>query len=287
MLRGVAATLTAAALFVACQAVAPTQTLITTAPRATPLTTSPPGASSAAHPTPSQANRTPAPAVTLSVGPVPEGQTQAATVVHVTDGDTIRVEIEGTEYRLRYIGMDTPETVDPDKPVQPGGAEASARNSELVTGKTVYLEKDASETDRFGRLLRYVWLSTDAGWVLVNRQLVLEGLAYARDYPPDTAFHDILFSAQAEARAAGRGLWAPAFNSPRPTTGGVGLYRPGATPTPQTQCDPSYPTLCIPPPPPDLDCSDIPYRRFTVLPPDPDHFDGDHNGIGCEAVATP
>src|SRR4051812_16071405 len=240
MLRRVAATLTAATLFVACQTVAPPRPTI-------PPLTFPSASTPAPNQAPSQAIRTPAPAVTLSVGPVPEGQTQHATVVDVTDGDTIRVDIEGTEYRLRYIGIDAPETVAPDRPVEPGGPEASARNKELVSGKTVYLEKDVSETDRFGRLLRYVWINTDAGWVLVNRQLVLEGLAYARDYPPDIAFHDILFSAQAEAQAAGRGLWAAAFNSPRPTTGGVGLYGPGATPTPATACDPSYPTLCIPP----------------------------------------
>jgi hypothetical protein len=61
----------------------------------------------------------------------------------------------------------------------------------------------------------------------------------------------------------------------------------GASPTPigspAAVCDPAYPTVCIPPPPPDLDCADIPYRRFTVLPPDPHHFDGDHDGIGCES----
>src|SRR4051812_5121990 len=278
MLRRVAATLTAAALFVACQAVAPAPTSPNTAPpqSGAPVTTS------AARQSPSPANRTVAPAVTLSVGPVPEGQTQEATVVYVTDGDTIHVDIDGTEYTLRYIGMNAPETVDPDKPIEPGGPQASARNKELVSGATVYLEKDVSETDRFGRLLRYVWLRTDAGWVLVNRQLVLEGLAQARDYRPDTKYHDILFEAQAEAQAAGRGLWSADFQTPRPTTGGVGFYGPGGSPRPG--CDPSYPTLCLPPPPPDLDCSDIPDRRFTVLPPDPHHFDGDHNGIGCEAV---
>jgi hypothetical protein len=54
------------------------------------------------------------------------------------------------------------------------------------------------------------------------------------------------------------------------------------SPTTKANCDPSYPTVCIPPPPPDLDCKDIPYRNFTVLPPDPHHFDTDHDGIGCE-----
>jgi micrococcal nuclease len=206
--------------------------------------------------------------------------------VHVSDGDTIHVNIDGTEYRLRYIGMNAPETVDPDKPIEPGGPQASERNKELVGGQTVYLEKDTSDTDQFGRLLRYVWLQTPAGWVMVDRQLVLEGWAFARDYPPDTKYHDTLFAAQAQAQAAGVGIWGPQFQSPRPTTGAVNLYGPGASATTPAACDPSYPTVCIPPPPPDLDCADISYRRFTVLPPDPDHFDGDHNGIGCEAVAT-
>jgi hypothetical protein len=71
--------------------------------------------------------------------------------------------------------------------------------------------------------------------------------------------------------------------------GGVTLAPPAPVPTAaptaasQTGCDPSYPTVCIPPPPPDLNCADIPYRRFQVLPPDPHHFDGNHNGIGCES----
>ena len=74
---------------------------------------------------------------------------------------------------------------------------------------------------------------------------------------------------------------ATATNTPRPTT----TPRPAPTPTATRdprRCDPSYPTVCIPPPPPDLDCKDIPYRRFRVLPPDPHGFDSDHDGIGCE-----
>jgi hypothetical protein len=58
---------------------------------------------------------------------------------------------------------------------------------------------------------------------------------------------------------------------------------PVPAPPATSGCDPSYPGICIPPPPPDLNCGDIPYRRFTVLPPDPHHFDGDHDGIGCES----
>ena len=61
------------------------------------------------------------------------------------------------------------------------------------------------------------------------------------------------------------------------------IVRPGGTRPSGANCDPSYPDVCIPSPPPDLNCSDIPYRNFRVLPPDPHHFDGNHNGIGCEA----
>jgi hypothetical protein len=67
------------------------------------------------------------------------------------------------------------------------------------------------------------------------------------------------------------------------STSGGGSPTPTPTPPPTRNCDPAYPTVCIPPPPPDLDCSEIPYRNFKVLPPDPHHFDGDGNGVGCES----
>ena len=78
---------------------------------------------------------------------------------------------------------------------------------------------------------------------------------------------------------------ATATNTPRPTATRTPTPRPAPTATATRdprRCDPSYPTVCIPPPPPDLDCSDIPYRNFVVLPPDPHGFDRDHDGIGCE-----
>lgn len=254
----------------ACQTIAPAP-IPTPRPTNTPLRTRAP-----------QATRTVAPAVTLSVGPGPEGPTQVATVTKVTDGDTIHVDIDGTDYTVRYIGMDAPESVDPETPVEPGGPQASDANRALVGGKQVYLEKDVSETDRFGRLLRYVWLRSDDGWVMVDRQIVLDGWARAKAYPPDIKYQPTLVDAEAQARSAGVGLWAPDFQSALPTDGGgVHLLNPAAS------CDPAYPTVCIAPPPPDLDCADIPFRRFTVLPPDPHHFDGDHNGLGCEQVATP
>ena len=80
-------------------------------------------------------------------------------MVNVVDGDTIDVTVDGVERRVRYIGIDTPETVHPTRGVELYGKDASACNAQLVEGKTVQLEKDVSETDRYGRLMRYVWLS--------------------------------------------------------------------------------------------------------------------------------
>ena len=88
----------------------------------------------------------------FAFGEGPTGPTQHAVVTDITDGDTIRVEIDGTEYDLRYVGIDTPEVG------QPGAKAATQANRRLVYGKRVLLETDASDTDRFGRLLRYVWL---------------------------------------------------------------------------------------------------------------------------------
>ena len=121
----------------------------------------------------------------------------------MVDGDTINVLIDGQDYRLRYIGIDTPETVDPRRPVECFGKEASERNRQLVEGKTVGLESDVSDTDRFGRLLRYVWVDGQ----MVNATLVEEGYAHASTYPPDVRYAKLLAALQADAREAGRGLW--------------------------------------------------------------------------------
>ena len=143
-----------------------------------------------------------APTTTPQPGPTP--QRTAARVVRVIDGDTIEVEVSGREYRLRYIGIDAPETVKEDTPMEWMGPEASAANKALVSGKLVYLERDVSETDRYGRLLRYVFL---ADGTFVNGELVRQGYAQAITYQPDVKYQDLLRSLQQEARGAGRGLW--------------------------------------------------------------------------------
>lgn len=129
--------------------------------------------------------------------------------MRVVDGDTIVVRLGGRDQRLRYIGMDTPETVKPDSPVEWMGPEASRANARLVEGRDVVLEKDVSETDRFGRLLRYVWLVDGDRWTMVDLALVEQGFAQVETDPPDVRYADRFVAAQRAARAARLGLWGP------------------------------------------------------------------------------
>ena len=101
---------------------------------------------------------------------------------------------------MRYIGIDAPESTYEHDPY---GPEATAKNRELVAGKRVRLEKDVSEIDRYGRLLRYVYV----GDVMVNAELVRLGYAQASSFPPDIRYQALFARLQQEARAAGRGLW--------------------------------------------------------------------------------
>lgn len=124
---------------------------------------------------------------------------QIATVIKVVDGDTLRVDIEGKTQKVRLIGINTPESVHADESKNtPEGAEASAYTSSLVKkGQTVYLEKDVSEADQYDRLLRYVWLEKPDNHPeehMLNAILVRDGYAEARDYPPDTAYSELLHS---------------------------------------------------------------------------------------------
>jgi micrococcal nuclease len=146
----------------------------------------------------------------------PTGATESGRVVDVTDGDTVRVRLDGAEHRLRYIGIDTPERSGPDVLLELQALEATIANTRLVDGEEVVLERDVSETDRYGRLLRYVWLEPDLdndatdddAWRMVNLELVRMGLAQAREYPPDVKHAAMLEAAESEARDAGRGIWA-------------------------------------------------------------------------------
>jgi len=207
----------------------------------------------------------------VSVACVPsDSKREVGDVVSVVDGDTIKVRIDGVVYSVRYIGVDSPESG------APIAYEATQKNRELVEGRTVTLIVDVSETDRYDRLLRYVM----AGDVFVNNELVFYGLAQSKAYPPDTACQGTFDETQRMARSAKRGMWAPTPTAlPAPTRA---PFAP-APPVPGGNCSPAYPSVCIPPPPPDLDCGDISFRRFTVLSPDPHNFDADGDGVGCES----
>jgi micrococcal nuclease len=124
------------------------------------------------------------------------------------DGDTIRVLVGGTEERVRYIGIDTPE-LNASSPATPDPyAEAATdANARLLSGGRLVLETDVSERDQYGRLLRYAWVDRGGTWTLVNLELVVQGYAQVATYPPDVKYVDALLAAQREARDAGRGLW--------------------------------------------------------------------------------
>ena len=123
-------------------------------------------------------------------------------VVKAVDGDTI-VLVNGET--LRYIGLDTPEEVDPRKPIQCYAKEAADENKKLVEGKDIVFYKDISEKDKYGRWLGYVYL-TDG--TFVNLELVKEGFAFAYAYTPDTSKKEIFKEAESTARLSGLGLWA-------------------------------------------------------------------------------
>jgi micrococcal nuclease len=135
-----------------------------------------------------------------------EGPPSSGRVVRVVDGDTLRVRLGGTEERVRYIGVDTPETVKPGTPVQCFGKAASALNARLVRARTVRLVFDAERRDRYGRLLAYVYREPDG--LFVNAELVRRGYAEPLTIPPNVA-HAAEFRRLARtARRGGRGLWA-------------------------------------------------------------------------------
>jgi len=147
-------------------------------------------------------------------------------VTKVIDGDTI--EIEGGK-RVRYIGIDTPETVDPNRPVGCFGKEASSKNSELVLNKRVKLVKDVSETDRYGRLLRYVYIDD----IFVNDYLVAEGYAKASTYAPDVKYSEQFVNSERKAREEKKGLWSEACEI-KPQTSSVtpNYVAPSVAPAP-------------------------------------------------------
>jgi micrococcal nuclease len=130
-----------------------------------------------------------------------------AVMVRDVDGDTIRVRVGRRVEPVRLLGIDTPETKDPRKPVQCFGKEASARTAALLPrGTPLRLVRDVEGRDRYARLLAYVYRATDG--LFVNLALVQEGYAVTLTYPPNVAHAGEFVAAAARARSAGLGLWS-------------------------------------------------------------------------------
>jgi micrococcal nuclease len=207
---------------------------------------------------------------------------ERARVARVIDGDTIVLE---NGLHVRLVQIDTPEVGTGECFSRAAGRELRAM---LPTGAAVTLVADPrlGQVDRYGRLLRYVFR---AGRNL-NLELVRRGAATVWFYDAARGrYAGRLLAAATSARRARLGLWGACpravwdpFAAART---GPGSLRAPSQPRPVAgngRCDPSYPTVCIPSPPPDLDCRDVAYRNFPVLPPDPHHFDGKGDGRGCE-----
>ena len=194
----------------------------------------------------------------------------AALVTRIIDGDTIDVEVNGTGYRVRYIGMNTTERGEVCT------NEATAANTALVQGNTVTLVRDISETDRYGRLLRYVY----ADGVFVNAELVAQGYAEAADYPPDSRFADYFANLEQEARLANLQCHALDAFGERSTS--------SIQPTPQLISTP-----VAPPPAPSFTCS-CSRTCEQVVSCEEAYFqlnqcgcgrrDGDSDGVPCENI---
>ncbi|MBD2452376.1 thermonuclease family protein [Nostoc sp. FACHB-152] len=197
------------------------------------------------------------------------------TVVSVGDGDTLRVRNQkGQPVTIRLGCIDAPELKQ-----NPWGQQSKARLQQLLpVGQSVQVRQ--IERDKYERLVAEIFVNNRS----VNLTMVQEGQAvvYRQYLQGCNSTKGQFLQAEADAKSKKLGFW----NQSQPTM--PWDFRRGKKPTSTTrspqvqQCDLSYPDICIPPNSPDLNCSDIPYRRFKVVPPDPHGFDRDKDGVGCE-----
>ena len=206
--------------------------------------------------------------------------TQTVTVERVVDGDTIVVNpsVGGTE-DVRLLGVDTPETVDPQEPVEPYGPEASAFTNQQLEGERVTLIFDQEKTDQYDRALAYVQISSQSE--TFNETLLRQGYAQLYVVPPNDRYEVTFSQAQDQARQAQRGIWGLPKDQQCELAdrgNGIGEGSPGCqgqvpTPTP----DPSV----------DKDCGDFRSQAEAQAelerdPSDPNNLDGDGDGVACE-----
>ncbi len=185
---------------------------------------------------------------------------------------------------VRLLEIDTPETVHPSEPVQCFGPAASDALARLApVGSTVWVLPDQELEDYYDRTLLYLWSVDDGKALFVNRAMVARGFAKAALYEPNDRFIDVMDAAESSARSADRGLWGHCSHF------GAPLARPEPAPPPPSggddggNCDPNYSGACIPPYPPDLDCTQISAQGLRVVGEDPHGFDADGDGIACDA----
>jgi micrococcal nuclease len=152
-------------------------------------------------------------AAARSPDPAPSASSSSSSgrVTRVVDGDTIHVMVGGRDENVRYIGVDTPESVKPGTPVQCFAERASAFNKRLVAGEQVRLVRDAEERDRYGRLLAYVYRTRDN--LFINATLVTGGYAVPLTIPPNVAHAKEFRLLATVARRKGRGLWSSCRSS--------------------------------------------------------------------------
>ena len=147
--------------------------------------------------------------------PKSNGEFISGMIVRVVDGDTAVVRVNGEDRRVRFLGVDTPETVHPNKPVQYYGKEASNFTKESLTGKNVWLEYDASPTDRYNRHLAYIWTSRPdtineltMRKSMFNAKLLLGGYAKVMIIKPNGKYADLFRKFESEAKNANIGMWS-------------------------------------------------------------------------------
>lgn len=279
-------------------ALAPTLRSVPTEPRATP--SAPPIIESVTS-TPTVIvvpTESPTVAPTELPASTPTPAPETASLVDVIDGDTIDVLVQGKRTRVRLIGMDAPET---NQGSSCYGKEASAKVAQLLApvGEGLILEKDVSDTDRYGRLLRYVWYDTAAGPVMLNLELVKQGYARVATFPPDVKYEPMLVEAERVAREQKLGLWGECYKPtepPAPTaTLPSKIFPTEAAPpaqAPATAAPPSSNSLPYDPNGPDRDCSDFATQAEAQAffeaaggpARDPHRLDGDHDGVACETL---
>lgn len=237
----------------------------------------------------------------VQIAAAPSGDRVQAQVISVGDGDTIRAIIaNGQEITVRLACIDAPETN------QPLGPEATeALRFMLPRDQAIALR--ISDIDRYGRTVAEIY----RGESLINLTMVREGAAviYSQYLNGCASNRDEYLKAESAAREEKLGFWkdnkgvmpwdwrrgqrTASTRSPEPQE--IPVQQPSPEPSPEplieteappqadSSCDPSYPGVCIPSAPPDLDCGDISERRFTVTGSDPHGFDRDGDGIGCES----